>query len=459
MQTGDLEMKKRYGKEIGYTLLEVIFVLIFIILSILGSIYYIHYEKVFSTANSIAGQFNYIANSVIKYDWVSPDKEGELFDYSLDQLMKFGVLKEKMNFSLNYGVRMYWNDKKSYTVLVYVKTPVSFTLDELASISGLIGPDGGYVNDSGQIVMSAARIWNNILSKNELGIRSDTPVLIKQVGLIFDSRKKRRMDILEKIVESGSIVSSLSFFSDDSYTSNMQEWNPAFTDDEINISWGSTKGEKDRFSVTLIDTNSDKVIYETSGWGDNLSLYPKSSWLSKRVTLAISIYNGIYVTTVKRNYYISPKGLSVLNAKFSVEGYAIPAGTNILRPVSLSNPVKLHNGSPLILCINNVELSLGKQDANNIEHWLLVPIVAKIEGDTDNAPFAVSSYNIEKVPFSSRIDNIDYDLAKSECVFFADANKKTSIAIDHLDYKEMSPNGMIKEGTITNKEDFIVDWN
>ncbi|EKS5644400.1 hypothetical protein QCA22_003429 [Salmonella enterica] len=452
-------MEKKYSSENGYTLLEVIFVLIFIALFVIGSIYYIHYEKVFSSANSIAKQFNYIADSVIKFDWGVPDKDGETLDYSVNQLIKKGVLKGNMRFLLNYGVRMYWNDKKSYTVLVYVKTPVSFPLDDLASISGLIGPDGGYINNKGEIVMSAARIWNNIISKKDLGIRSDTPVLIRQVGMTLDPKKERRMNMFETIVQSGSVSSSVSFFSDDTYTSNIQEWSPAFTDDEINISWGNAERKEDNFSATLKDVATDRVIYKTSGWGNEVSLYPKSSWLSKRVVLSINIYNGVYVTTTKRYYDISPKGLSSLNAEFSVAGYVLKNNNQIAR-VSLSQPVKLHNGSPFVLCLNRIELSLAKEVAKDTEHWLLVPIFANIVGNANNTPFLLSNYEIEKIPFSwERYGAVRYDAAKSECVFFSNAQKNLSIAIDSLYFKEMNKDGMVKKGSLSNREGVVISWN
>lgn len=167
----------------AFTLIEAAFVIFFFALGLLGGIYYINQEREFTTANLIAKQLLYIADNVAQFSWTKAERKIEIQDYSISDLENLGVISSNVEYKLPYRVKLFWQDKYTYTELIYINPAPSFDIEQLMGISGLTGDDGGYVNKQGEIVMSSSHIYNNIkiLSGKTLKIPHGIPIILKLI--------------------------------------------------------------------------------------------------------------------------------------------------------------------------------------------------------------------------------------------------------------------------------------
>lgn len=155
-------LSKKKQSQRAFTLIEVAFVIILFVLGVLGGVYYLHQEREFTTANLIAKQLSYIAGSVAQFSWPVTEESKKIQTYDITALEKMGVISSDIKYMLHYQVRLFWQDKHTYTELVFIKPAPVFDIEQLISISGLVGADGRYMNRQGEIVMSSSHIYNNI---------------------------------------------------------------------------------------------------------------------------------------------------------------------------------------------------------------------------------------------------------------------------------------------------------
>ncbi|ECE2104309.1 type II secretion system protein [Salmonella enterica subsp. enterica serovar Newport] len=374
-------LSKKKQSQRAFTLIEVAFVIILFVLGVLGGVYYLHQEREFTTANLIAKQLSYIAGSVAQFSWPVTEESKKIQTYDITALEKMGVISSDIKYMLHYQVRLFWQDKHTYTELVFIKPAPVFDIEQLISISGLVGADGGYMNRQGEIVMSSSHIYNNIkpVSGQDLGIPVNTPVILKLVRKV-DKMPPRIINVKESLFEWGTLRETHEL--DDDGDNPAVAWYPAFTDDRVIISWETfpnLSSDQGEYLVVIKDAKSKRILSQSVNAGKNYVFIPRMTWVGKQIELSIFIQQGINSRQITRVYDIK-QPLFRNNIDINVKSQAyIPALDYRLSPLVKDRFwFVLNSGTPLAVCLTTLSFKTHKGKWDDY-HRLLVPFAYDIE--------------------------------------------------------------------------------
>ncbi|ECD7339702.1 hypothetical protein FAS33_22000 [Salmonella enterica subsp. enterica serovar Newport] len=374
-------LSKKKQSQRAFTLIEVAFVIILFVLGVLGGVYYLHQEREFTTANLIAKQLSYIAGSVAQFSWPVTEESKKIQTYDITALEKMGVISSDIKYMLHYQVRLFWQGKHTYTELVFIKPAPVFDIEQLISISGLVGADGGYMNRQGEIVMSSSHIYNNIkpVSGQDLGIPVNTPVILKLVRKV-DKMPPRIINVKESLFEWGTLRETHEL--DDDGDNPAVAWYPAFTDDRVIISWETfpnLSSDQGEYLVVIKDAKSKRILSQSVNAGKNYVFIPRMTWVGKQIELSIFIQQGINSRQITRVYDIK-QPLFRNNIDINVKSQAyIPALDYRLSPLVKDRFwFVLNSGTPLAVCLTTLSFKAHKGKWDDY-HRLLVPFAYDIE--------------------------------------------------------------------------------
>ncbi|HAK5294312.1 TPA: hypothetical protein H1V50_004553 [Salmonella enterica] len=374
-------LSKKKQSQRAFTLIEVAFVIILFVLGVLGGVYYLHQEREFTTANLIAKQLSYIAGSVAQFSWPVTEESKKIQTYDITALEKMGVISSDIKYMLHYQVRLFWQDKHTYTELVFIKPAPVFDIEQLISISGLVGADGGYMNRQGEIVMSSSHIYNNIkpVSGQDLGIPVNTPVILKLVRKV-DKMPPRIINVKESLFEWGTLRETHEL--DDDGDNSAVAWYPAFTDDRVIISWETTfpnlSSDQGEYLVVIKDAKSKRILSQSVNAGKNYVLIPRMTWVGKQIELSLFIQQGINSRQITRVYDIhQPQFRGNVDINKNVKAYW-PGWDYRLLPVGNFNKLNISVGTPVVVCLTTLSFNAHKGKWDDY-HRLLVPFAYDIE--------------------------------------------------------------------------------
>ncbi|HCL5292076.1 TPA: hypothetical protein N2G43_001706 [Salmonella enterica] len=373
-------LSKKKQSQRAFTLIEVAFVIILFVLGVLGGVYYLHQEREFTTANLIAKQLSYIAGSVAQFSWPVTEESKKIQTYDITALEKMGVISSDIKYMLHYQVRLFWQNKHTYTELVFIKPAPVFDIEQLISISGLVGADGGYMNRQGEIVMSSSHIYNNIkpVSGQDLGIPVNTPVILKLVRKV-DKMPPRIINVKESLFEWGTLRETHEL--DDDGDNPAVAWYPAFTDDRVIISWETfpnLSSDQGEYLVVIKDAKSKRILSQSVNAGENYVLIPRMTWVGKQIELSIFIQQGINSRQITRVYDIhQPLFRNNIDINEKTQVY-IPARDYRLSPFVVRPWFFLNSGTPLAVCLTALSFKTHKGKWDDY-HRLLVPFAYEIE--------------------------------------------------------------------------------
>ncbi|ECA5251090.1 hypothetical protein ELS07_21375 [Salmonella enterica subsp. enterica serovar Lomalinda] len=377
-QMNHLSIKKQSQR--AFTLIEVAFVIILFVLGVLGGVYYLHQEREFTTANLIAKQLSYIAGSVAQFSWPVTEESKKIQTYDITALEKMGVISSDIKYMLHYQIRLFWQDKHTYTELVFIKPAPVFDIEQLISISGLVGADGGYMNRQGEIVMSSSHIYNNIkpVSGQDLGIPVNTPVILKLVRKV-DKMPPRIINVKESLFEWGTLRETHEL--DDDGDNPAVAWYPAFTDDRVIISWETfpnLSSDQGEYLVVIKDAKSKRILSQSVNAGKNYVLIPRMTWVGKQIELSLFIQQGINSRQITRVYDIhQPQFRGNVDINTNVKAYW-PGRDYRLLPVGNFNKLNISVGTPVVVCLTTLSFNAHKGKWDDY-HRLLVPFAYDIE--------------------------------------------------------------------------------
>ncbi|EEC0439375.1 hypothetical protein AH715_005092 [Salmonella enterica subsp. enterica] len=377
-------LSKTKQSQRAFTLIEVAFVIILFVLGILGGVYYLHQEREFTTANLIAKQLSYIAGSVAQFSWPVTEESKKIQTYDITALEKMGVISSDIKYMLHYQVRLFWQDKHTYTELVFIKPAPVFDIEQLISISGLVGADGGYMNRQGEIVMSSSHIYNNIkpVSGQDLDIPVNTPVILKLVRDV-DKMPPRIINVKESLFEWGALRETHEL--DDDGDNPAVAWYPAFTDDRVTISWATFpnhSSDQGEYLVVIKDAKSKRILSQSVNAGKNYVFIPRMTWVGKQIELSLFIQQGINSRQITRVYDIKqPQFRGNIDIQTAAKMY-VPGRDYRLSPlVTQTQPwFALNSGTPMAVCLTRLSFKTHKGKWDDY-HRLLVPFAYDIEFD------------------------------------------------------------------------------
>ncbi|EGI16327.1 hypothetical protein ECIG_04720 [Escherichia coli M605] len=359
----------------GFTLIEAAFLIFFFALGIIGGIYYINQEREFTAANLIAKQLLYIADNVAQFSW--PAAESKIQDYSISDLESLGVISSKVEYKLPYRAKLFWQDKNTYTELIYISPVPSFDIEQLMSISGLTGDDGGYINKQGEIVMSSSHLYNNIkvFSGKNMKIPYKTPIVLKLIKNPPSPQITNFTNIKESLFEWGKMQKK-------NYLTNSEQnsvivWKPAFIDDRVIISWDN---EVDKYVAIVKDAKSGNILSKRVDSGKEYVLVPRMAWVGKKIVLSIFIGNGIRSAHIIRTYDIhQPQYKDNFDINVSFKAY-LPTYNDQLAPLENKVVTFLDAGTPVIVCLTSFSVKVLNGQSVDY-HRFLVPTLYNIQLD------------------------------------------------------------------------------
>lgn len=377
-------LSKTKQSQRAFTLIEVAFVIILFVLGILGGVYYLHQEREFTTANLIAKQLSYIAGSVAQFSWPVTEESKKIQTYDITALEKMGVISSDIKYMLHYQVRLFWQDKHTYTELVFIKPAPVFDIEQLISISGLVGADGGYMNRQGEIVMSSSHIYNNIkpVSGQDLDIPVNTPVILKLVRDV-DKMPPRIINVKESLFEWGALRETHEL--DDDGDNPAVAWYPAFTDDRVIISWATFpnhSSDQGEYLVVIKDAKSKRILSQSVNAGKNYVFIPRMTWVGKQIELSLFIQQGINSRQITRVYDIKqPQFRGNIDIQTAAKVY-VPDRDYRLSPLVTQTQLwfALNSGTPMAVCLTRLSFKTHKGKWDDY-HRLLVPFAYDIEFD------------------------------------------------------------------------------
>ncbi len=377
-------LSKTKQSQRAFTLIEVAFVIILFVLGILGGVYYLHQEREFTTANLIAKQLSYIAGSVAQFSWPVTEESKKIQTYDITALEKMGVISSDIKYMLHYQVRLFWQDKHTYTELVFIKPAPVFDIEQLISISGLVGADGGYMNRQGEIVMSSSHIYNNIkpVSGQDLDIPVNTPVILKLVRDV-DKMPPRIINVKESLFEWGALRETHEL--DDDGDNPAVAWYPAFTDDRVIISWATFpnhSSDQGEYLVVIKDAKSKRILSQSVNAGKNYVFIPRMTWVGKQIELSLFIQQGINSRQITRVYDIKqPQFRGNIDIQTAAKVYVPDRDYRLSPLVTQTQPwFALNSGTPMAVCLTRLSFKTHKGKWDDY-HRLLVPFAYDIEFD------------------------------------------------------------------------------
>ncbi|EGA9923836.1 hypothetical protein H6M67_004256 [Salmonella enterica subsp. enterica serovar Saintpaul] len=423
-----LSIKKQSQR--AFTLIEVAFVIILFVLGCLGGVYYLHQEREFTTANLIAKQLSYIAGSVAQFSWPVTEESKKIQTYDITALEKMGVISSDIKYMFHYQVRLFWQDKHTYTELVFTKPAPVFDIEQLISISGLVGDDGGYMNRQGEIVMSSSHIYNSIkpVSGLDLDIPVNTPVILKLVRDV-DKMPPRIINVKESLFEWGALRETHEL--DDNGDNPTVAWYPAFTDDRVLISWETfpnRSSDQGEYLVVIKDAKSKRILSQSVNAGRNYVLIPRMTWVGKQIELTIFIQQGINSRQIIRNYDIhQPLFRGNVDINTNVKVYW-PSSDYRLLPMGDFQRISISGGTPVVVCLTTLSFKTHKGKWDDY-HRLLVPFAYDIGfyyGITMNPPKYRSATTgvITALPYLlPEMNNPDYEtMGGGRCVPYSESS-------------------------------------
>ncbi|HAF2361332.1 TPA: hypothetical protein G9F21_003433 [Salmonella enterica] len=377
-------LSKTKQSQRAFTLIEVAFVIILFVLGILGGVYYLHQEREFTTANLITKQLSYIAGSVAQFSWPVTEESKKIQTYDITALEKMGVISSDIKYMLHYQVRLFWQDKHTYTELVFIKPAPVFDIEQLISISGLVGADGGYMNRQGEIVMSSSHIYNNIkpVSGQDLDIPVNTPVILKLVRDV-DKMPPRIINVKESLFEWGALRETHEL--DDDGDNPAVAWYPAFTDDRVIISWATFpnhSSDQGEYLVVIKDAKSKRILSQSVNAGKNYVFIPRMTWVGKQIELSLFIQQGINSRQITRVYDIKqPQFRGNIDIQTAAKVYVPDRDYRLSPLVTQTQPwFALNSGTPMAVCLTRLSFKTHKGKWDDY-HRLLVPFAYDIEFD------------------------------------------------------------------------------
>lgn len=428
-------------KQRAFSLLEVVFVIVFFTLGTLGGMYYLHQEREFTTANLVARQLAYIADCAAKYSWPISESNNAVQTYNLLDLQKMGVISSKNKYNYDYNITLYRQDGHTYDVLVFIKKEPDFSIEQLISISGLIGEDGGYTNGSGNIIMSSSHLYSDIkYAMGEQGeITKNTPIILKRINNVNEIPPAIR-NIRETLFEWGKVK-------ENNHLDNLRNlqsvsWCPAFVDDRVIISWDIWPKEVSSTSkylatVTVKNKNNSYVFSRTINFGTRYVLIPKMAWVGKSISVSLFIEQGINSKQITRVYNIKKADFSGnVDVEATFRTYVLNRDYTLSPIIEGFRKNSLRNGSPYIVCLGSFSMKTHSEIINRVNGFLM-PITYDVYLDYFSGyrskvfPFKtnVTAGVISLLPYSvEQTDNPDYkSIGSKRCVVFSRSNSEIKV--------------------------------
>ncbi|HBA7008908.1 TPA: hypothetical protein J1W79_004526, partial [Escherichia coli] len=266
--------------------IEIAIVIILLLGAVVWTGYFLKQEKDLSETNIIASQLNDIANDVLSFDWPESSTLNVPYVYDLDDLIDKGVVSER-NYLLRYSVLMYWVDKNTYDVLVYVKSPLAWDSKQLKEIANMVGSHGGFVDADGRIKMNAQSVIKNITLIETVKLKKNSPIVLYQ--MVKNSITTDEIPFIPKIVQMNAAYTEwgakkrLNYLNYRSVT-----WNPAYVSDEFGIFWSTdSMMQAGSMTVRVSDVNTKEILQTQEVAGQRFFLIPSERLLGKSLLIEV----------------------------------------------------------------------------------------------------------------------------------------------------------------------------
>lgn len=383
---------KKNKQQKGFSLIEIAIVILLLLGVCLWGGYFILQQKNIANANVVAAQLNDIAKDVLNYEWHEPSEFNTVQTYNLNGLIEKGVVK-KRDYILDYSVLMYWRDKYTYDLLVYVESPQRWDIAQLKEIAGLIGAHGGFVDEKGNVISTASAIITRITPDISVELSKNSPVVLYQE---VNHISVDELPFIPKIVKLSAKFSEWGKDTEKNYlTSNIISWKPSYISDYFCVSWEMNSSTNFPVTIRLSYADTGKIFRQQVVTG-KYSFLPSENLLGKTLLVEL-IYKKSVLISRKILVNSQPDESQIVTQ--GIVGAYIVKGEDIVDSSS-----ELIKTNELFICPKLFSVDVG---ATGMQGGTLIKPISYIINSTGSISRNIMNIDINSIPYSFDVPRVE----------------------------------------------------